>query len=140
MHDLIIFMQNHSALAAALIALLLILSVLEFIRLKLKAAELTPAEVTRLINRQNALVVDVRNSEAYETGHIVDAVSIPHTELKDKSTKLDKLRDRPIILVCNAGLDSVRTATTLKEKGFNVHVLGGGIQAWRRADLPLVKG
>lgn len=140
MHDLILFLQNHMPLTAALIVVLLVLFVLELIRLQHKAAQLSPAEVTRLINRQDAAVVDIRSQEAFSSGHIVDAISVPLSDLKSKPAKLEKLRSRPVILVCNAGLEATTAAATLKQQGYNVHVLGGGIQAWRRADLPLVKG
>lgn len=140
MRDIVIFMQHHLALSLALIVVLVFLFFIELARLKKNATTLSPAEVTRLINRQNAVVIDVRNSDSFATGHIVDAISIPHQELSDKQQKIEKYKDQPLILVCNAGIESARSATQLKERGYHVYVLGGGIQAWRRAELPLVKG
>jgi rhodanese-related sulfurtransferase len=140
MRDIVLFMQHHWQLSLALIVVLIFLVIIEFIRLKKNAVSISPAFVTQLINRQNAVVVDVRNADAFATGHIVDAISIPHQEIMEKQQKLEKFKAQPLVIVCNAGIESAKVATQLKERGYTVYVLGGGIQAWRRAELPLVKG
>lgn len=140
MQDFLLFMQRHWVLSIGLLLILLILFILELIRLKMSAAQISPAEATRLINRENAQVIDTRSSEAFGSGHIVDAANIPKSEIENKPQKLSKYKNQPIILICHTGLDSAKIAIKLKEQGYNAFILRGGIQGWRNAELPLIKG
>jgi rhodanese-related sulfurtransferase len=139
MQDLTVFLQHHSILSLSVVILLLLLALVEFIRLKLGAARLTPQQLTQLINHQHAVVVDLRPAEQFAKGHIIDALSVPASEFKEKSKKIEKLKTRPIVLVCTKGLESPKIAANLKNRGFKVHILGGGISSWTNADLPLIK-
>lgn len=138
MQDIMVFMQNHWSLSAALLAVLVILVFLEFIKQKRNVTDLSPARVTQLINRDNAVVIDLRNTDGYGSGHIIDAVSIPASTIKS-SNKLEKFKTKPIILTCATGLDSQRTAPLLTKQGYNVFTLAGGLRAWKESGLPLVK-
>lgn len=139
MQDLIIFIQHHQALSLAFVILFILLAIVETIRFKRSAERVTPQQLTQLINHQNAVVVDLRPVEQFTKGHIIDALSLPLTELKEKAKKLDKLKARPLILVCAKGLDAPKLASSLKNQGFQVHILGGGMSSWTSADLPVVK-
>ena len=140
MQDLTLFIQHHWTLSLLFVVLLFLILIVEFIRLKNKAQQLTPLQATQLINHQNALVVDLRLADQFAKGHIIDSLSLPLAEFKEKSKKIEKMKTRPLILVCTKGFDSPTIATDLKNKGFQVHILGGGLQSWENADLPLVKG
>lgn len=140
MQNILVFMQNHMALSAALVAITLLLIVLEFIKLRRGAQQLTPAEAVQLFNHQNAAIIDVRSADLFSSGHIVDAISIPLSDLTHQPQKADKFKSRPIVLVCATGQESQRAASVLKAQGLNAQVLAGGLQAWRSADMPLVKG
>ncbi len=139
MQDILLFAQHHSTLSAALIAVLVLLTILEFIKSKNSAHRLTPARATQMINHQNALILDIRNKDVFTTGHIVDAVSIPLSELESKYKRLDKSKTQPIIIVCATGLESPRAATLLAKHGFTTHILAGGLRSWKESDMPLVK-
>ncbi len=139
MQDIFLFAQQHALLSIALIVLLLLLIIVEFIRAKQGAQRISPALATQMINHQNAVLLDVRSKENFSTGHIVDAVSIPLAELESKYRKLDKFKTRPIIIVCATGLESRQAAAVLTKNGFNIHLLAGGIRGWKEANLPLVK-
>lgn len=139
MQDFIVFIQQHSTLALLLVVILISLSILEFFRLRKKGQQLTPSQATQLINHQNALVVDLRSAEQYAKGHIIDSLSLPYAEFKEKSKKLEKMKNRPLILVCAKGFDSPKVAASLSDQGYHVHTLGGGIDSWIHADLPLLK-
>lgn len=140
MQDILVFAQQHSTLSAALIAVLVLLTILEFIKSKNSAHRLTPARATQMINHQNATLLDIRTKDAFTAGHIVDAISIPLAELENKYKKLEKSKAQPIIIVCETGLESARAATLLAKHGFTTHILAGGIRSWKDAEMPVVKG
>jgi rhodanese-related sulfurtransferase len=100
---------------------------------------LSPQQLVNMVNQQQAVVVDLRDSNEFKQGHIVDAVNIPHTKLADRMTELEPYRARPLILVCKMGQHSGAAAKALVEKGFEqVSRLNGGIMEWQNAQLPLV--
>lgn len=140
MQDIILFMQQHWTLSLGLIVVLVLLILLEFIKQQHGAKNLTPAQATQLINRENAQVIDVRDADAYLKSHIIGAISLPLKDVEEKYKKIEKFKNQPIIIACGTGAESQRAATLLTQKGFNVQILGGGLRAWREADLPVVKG
>lgn len=94
---------------------------------------------TQLINRSNALVLDVRPKKDFDKGHITDAVHIPMDKLKDRFTELEKHKDAPIVVVCNLGNQSGEGVNLLTREGFTqVRRLQGGITEWSNQGLPLV--
>ena len=102
---------------------------------------LSPAQATTLINRENAEVVDMREPDDYVTGHLPESRNIPAGRLEDRVGELDKLKDSPLVLVCQNGSRSASSCAKLEKLGFaKVHSLEGGISAWRAAGLPLKKG
>jgi rhodanese-related sulfurtransferase len=139
MQEILIFLEAHWTLSLALVALLFLLFMIELIRLKHSAQRITPLQLTQLINHKNATVIDLRTAEDFAKGHIVGAVSLPLSEYKANPKKLDKFKSKPIVLLCAKGIESPKIAAPLKEQGFHVHVLGGGIQNWIQAEMPVVK-
>lgn len=131
------FVINHWQLWAAFIVILLLVFINEFIAQKKKAKEINPQTAVDLINNEHALVVDLRDKEAYKTGHIIDSVHMAADDFSEN--KMNKYKDKPIILVCAKGHQSPTVAATARAQGFNSYVLSGGIIAWQNADLPLVK-
>lgn len=140
MQDIILFMQHHLVLVATFALVLILLFILEFIKLKRGANRLTPAEAVRLINHEKAVIVDVRSYEAYLTGHIVNAISLPLSEINGKIKKIEKFKSQPIVVVCGTGTEASRAALLLTQQGFQAQVLSGGLNAWRDAEMPLIKG
>ena len=140
MQDILSFIQNHWMLSIVLVIIFVALLVIEWIRNKQGARRISPQEATQLINHQDAVLVDLRPIDAFKTGHVLGAISIPFAELENKSKKLEKYKSKPIILVCAAGLQSARATTLLTNKGLSALILAGGIRGWRDAEMPLVKG
>lgn len=97
-------------------------------------------ELVRLMNNDEAVVVDVRSAAEYETGHIHGALSIPHLKLASRITELEKYRDKIIVVVDKIGQHSGAAGKALSSQEFNVRRLGGGISEWQGSSLPLVKG
>lgn len=96
----------------------------------------TPSAMN-LINRQNALVLDVREQGEYDTGHIINSRLIPTGQLKDRIGELEKYRARPIVVVCRSGARAAGASAFLNKQGFKPHLLTGGVIAWQKANLPL---
>ena len=97
-------------------------------------------EATQLMNRDDALVIDVRDADAYAKGHILGAKSIPLADLERRSADLDKHKSKAVIVSCQNGDRSGSAAAALRQKGFTrVHPLNGGFAAWQQAGLPVEK-
>ena len=100
----------------------------------------TPQQLTNLMNREQAAVVDLRDQADFRKGHIVDSINIPYAKFDEHLGELEKLRERPVILVCKLGQYSSAAGKQLLQKGFKqVYRLGGGIGEWQSAQLPLIK-
>ncbi|MGE5385675.1 MAG: rhodanese-like domain-containing protein [Betaproteobacteria bacterium] len=105
------------------------------------AKTVSPTEATMLINREDAMILDVRETEEYAKGHLLEARNIPAAKLKDRIGELDKFKERPIIVCCATGVRSASACGELKKLGFTrLHNLAGGTEAWKTAGLPLKKG
>ena len=95
-------------------------------------------EAVKLINHNNAVVVDVRTDSEFQGGHILNAIHIPLGMFESKINELDAYKERPIIMSCHSGNRSGRALALLKKRGFtDVYNLSGGILAWQNANLPL---
>jgi len=132
------FVVRHWELFAALAAILVLLIGSEVQRRLSGLSDVGPTEATRLINRENAVLLDVREDKEYKEGYIADAVHIPLDALNDRIRELDKYKDRPVLAYCRSGQRSARAGGLLRKQGFErVYNLGGGIQAWQNANLPV---
>ena len=101
----------------------------------------TPQELVNLVNRDGAIVIDVRDANEYSQGHIVDAVNVPHTSLGTRISELEKFKSRPVVVACKMGQHAGAAGTILRKAGFeNVTRLKGGIAEWLNQNLPMVKG
>jgi rhodanese-related sulfurtransferase len=102
---------------------------------------LTPTQATLLINREDAQVIDIRGADDYVGGHLPDSRNIPVEQFETRAGEIDKLKEMPVILVCQNGMRSVGVCKQLEKRGFGrVSSLAGGISGWRAAGLPLRKG
>ena len=141
LEELLAFAGRHLYLSMGLVGLTVALLFTEVGRLFRGYIGLRPGELTGLINRDNALVVDLSASNEFEKGHIAGSRSVALSQFDPESKLLAKARDLPVVTVCRNGQGSADAAKRLKKAGFTkVYWLDGGIQAWQQADLPLVKG
>ena len=141
MDRLLEFAQQNPLLSIAFAGLSLALVVTEVMRLFRGFKGVTPAQLTDLINRDNALVVDLRAQAEFEKGHIIGAKHLLPSQVDPDGKLLAKAKESPVVLVCAAGVTAAGTAQKLVKAGFKqVSVLDGGIGAWTSAGLPLAKG
>jgi rhodanese-related sulfurtransferase len=109
-------------------------------RNKTSGESVSAQQAVMLINRSNAIVVDIRDKKDFDAGHIVDAVHIPMTKLSVRVTELDKHKADPVIVACRLGSQSIDAVKVLKSAGFTqVLRLSGGMTEWRAQGLPLVQ-
>jgi rhodanese-related sulfurtransferase len=139
MQDLAQFIANHMVLTYALAIILILLMILEFFRAKRNQHAINTSTMVQLINRENAVVIDVRPLDMHKKGHIIDAHPFSASVLMTNTKPLEKFKKRPIIVVCDTGFESQKMAAFLLRQGYNAHSLAGGQRAWTEADLPLIK-
>ena len=103
-------------------------------------AGLSPAGAVNLINRERAVVVDVSESAEFAAGHVVGAKNIPLGQLEEKLAAAVKNKTVPLILVCPTGARSGRALAIAQKLGYQqAQSLGGGLRAWKTANLPVEK-
>ena len=102
--------------------------------------EVGPFEAVQLINRNDALVIDLRDTGEYEAGHISGARHLPERQLVERLSELEKFKTRPLVLACRSGMRASAAVQILRRNGFEQAVaLRGGISAWEQAGMPLQK-
>lgn len=141
MQEFISFLTNHLFLATlwAAIAALLIVNLVRSALSGIKS--LSPQEATARINREEAVLVDLRSKAEFGKGHVAGSQNLPFDAfVKEGVAELEKFKTRPIILACATGMQSGTAALLLKKAGYaDVSKLAGGVPAWAGANLPLVK-
>ncbi len=140
MEKILEFTGNHVLLVSALMASFFIVVFSELRRKAGGMMNVEAGDAVKLINN-DGVVIDIRSSEAFARGHIVNARNIPADELASKLEQLEPLKSKPLIAVCDSGMTSSRTVNTLRGAGFeSVYNLKGGMNAWSQAGLPVVTG
>jgi len=131
------FVGNHWSLVGAF---LMVLAMFIYSEQRKKGQSINTAELSRLVNKEDAIVIDLRDSGEFRKGHIVDSKHIPNAKLTERLSELESHKDKPIILVCPMGQLSGTAGGVLLKAGFTqVLRLAGGIGTWRGENLPLVK-
>jgi rhodanese-related sulfurtransferase len=101
---------------------------------------LTAQGAVQLINREKAVVIDVCEANEFAAGHVGGAKNIPLGQLEEKLSAAVKNKALPVILVCQSGARSNRAVAIAKKLGYEqAQSLGGGLGAWRTANLPVEK-
>jgi rhodanese-related sulfurtransferase len=132
------FAANHPILVTALLFSFFLVIFTELRRKALGITNIEPQDAVKLINA-DAVVLDLRSSEAFARGHIVNAKNVAADELAANEEKYKKYKSRPVLAVCDTGITSSRAVDTLRKAGLeSVYGLKGGIAAWTQANLPLV--
>lgn len=139
MQELTTFLGNHLGLSSAAGIVLLLLIIVEILRVKKRAFNISNLQATQLINRENAVIIDIRSPEAYRNGHIIDAQSLSAQEILTNPKKIEKFKKRPLILVGQTSQDAQKVTAFLIKRGYNAFSLTGGMGSWLDAQLPIVK-
>ena len=112
-----------------------------YVRRATGGPSITTLQATQLINREDALVVDVRDPGEYGAGHILGAKNIPLSRIDAGGAEIAaKRKDKPVIVYCDTGNRSAKALAALKRQGFaRVLNLSGGLGSWQQAGLPVEK-
>lgn len=123
-------------IAAAVSALMLLWPMIS----RKSVTEVDTMAAIKLINYQNAQILDVRDESEYAAGHLPNSKNIPAEKMSERWHELEKFKEKPIVIIYKSGVRSGNPSSILQKNGFTqVHDLKGGIDAWRRANLPIVK-
>jgi rhodanese-related sulfurtransferase len=139
MQRLLEYISAHYFLVIGAAAAALAVAVFEVRERAQSFAGLSTAQAVRLMN-QGAIVLDLRPKTAYDAGHIGDARNVPSAELESQGDSLKRWRDKNVITYCDTGVSGASSARALTKMGFTkVFNLQGGVNAWVKENLPLVK-
>ena len=130
------FITAHYVLSGTFILLLVLLIIQQS---RNAGRNISTRELTAMVNRDEAFILDIRPKKEFSTGHIVGSVNISSDQLKDKMVELEKHKDKTIIVVCASGMNAGGACAELKKAGFTAARLSGGITGWRSENLPVVK-
>ena len=139
MENMTVFIAHHMGLFYGFAAILIGLMLIEFLRSKRAQARVAPKDAVLLINKKNAAVIDIRANDHFRNGHIVDAVNAPLRDWPTAAKKIERFKSKPVIVVCDNGVESQKAAASLTQQGYTAFALSGGLRAWTSAELPLVK-
>jgi len=132
------FAGNHPLLMAGFVAVVIMLVMNEFKRKLLGFNEVGINDAVRLINQDDALVLDVREDKEYCDGHILNAVNIPLGLLDGRLNEIEQHKESPVIIYCRSGQRAAKAGAVLKRRGFtSIHKLNGGMLAWVDANMPV---
>lgn len=116
-----------------------LLLMLPQLRGRVGAGSVGTAEAVRLINREKAVLIDVSEPAEYAAGHAAGARSVPLGSI-ESSKNLPGNKTLPLVVVCPTGSRASRAVGAFRKLGFqDVRTLGGGLAAWREANLPVEK-
>lgn len=102
---------------------------------------ITPDAAVQLINREKAIVIDVREPGEFASGHIKGARNLPVASFEQRLPEVAKNKALPLVLVCATSMRANRCAAIAKRLGHeNAQVIAGGMKAWGEANLPSQKG
>lgn len=103
-------------------------------------ASVSPLEATLKINREDAIVLDVREAEEFARGHVPNSRHLPVGQIDKRVSELQKFKARPLIVVCHSGSRSGAACGALRKHGFEkVFNLAGGMGAWEQAGQPVTR-
>ena len=137
MEQFIEFAMNHPLHVGGLAALV---SALALTEMRKGGQSISSAHLTQLVNKEQGVVIDVREKADFAKGHIVNAINIPFSKIKERASELSGYREKTIIVVDAMGQHSGSVGKTLRVEGFaNVVRLRGGMSTWTADSLPVVK-
>ena len=133
--EIINFLIEHYYLS---IPLLTVLVLLILSNAKKGGKKISCQTLISMSNQNSALIIDIRDSESFNAGHITASKNIPQNELTRRINEITNI-DKSVILVCDMGNISPNAGEALKKEGFeDIYLLKGGINLWRIDNLPLV--
>ena len=133
--ELINFLIEHFYFSAPLVIILILFFISNS---KKGGTKISCQSLISLSNQDQALIVDLRSSEAFNSGHITASINIPVNDVSRRSNEIIN-STKSVVLVCEMGCSSTNAGETLKKEGLkDIFILRGGINEWKMNNLPLV--
>ncbi len=130
------FLGNHPILAVCWLAAFAAIVVYQ---MRTGTKGVSAAQTVALINRSEAIVVDIRDKKEFDEGHVVDAIHMPLSKITQRVAELKKQQGKPIVVACKHGQQSGDAVRALEAAGHDpVYKLIGGMAEWRAQSLPVV--
>ena len=124
-----------------LVSVLMVLIYLFAINERIKSGKpISSHVVTRMLNTEEAVLLDIRDAKDFKAGHVAGAINIPLAKLQERIVELEPHREKAIIVADKAGQHAGPTGRLLQKKEFNVLRMTGGMMEWQNQKLPVVKG
>ena len=141
MQEYLDFAANNTMLVVVWVGLVIAIVAMTVMAKLSKVQLVEPQQAVNLINKQDAVVIDVRSAEAFRGGHIAKALNVPAAQIKANNLNLiEKYREKPLVLVCETGITTNGIGRMLTKAGFTqVYALRGGMTEWRTKNLPVNK-
>ena len=140
MSDILVFVQANIVLVGIFFVLFVLTVSYEVKNLTKSYRDVGPDEIVRLVNRENATMLDLRESNELNNGTIHGSKHIPVSVLEKRLTEVEPFKDTPLVVFCASGIRAPTACRLLKKNGFSkVYNLKGGVAAWAQANMPLVK-
>ncbi len=134
------FLAQNPLWVALFVVLFIAVAIVEYLDSGRGIAKLSNQQAIKFLDQKKHLLIDLRHYVEFEKGYIRGAKQIAIDALKSKPHEHIKKKDMPILLVDDTEFRAVSAAAHLKRQGFaQVQVLKGGMQAWKKENLPLVK-
>ncbi|OOF53227.1 rhodanese-like domain-containing protein [Rodentibacter trehalosifermentans] len=139
--DAIQFAQKHTLLTVSWFAIFAAVIYTFFKSATEKFKVIAHPEVIRLMNNEDAVVIDLRTLDEYQRGHIINSINLLPSDIKNANLgKIEQHKEKPLVLVDINGISAPTSAALLVKQGFTkVYILKEGISAWMGANLPIVK-
>lgn len=134
--DFFVFISEQWILVSVLLVLIYLFAINERIK---SGRPISVHAVTRMLNADEAVLLDVRDTKEFKAGHIAGAMNIPQIKLQDKISELDHYREKIIIVADKVGQQGGAVGRKLQQQGFKVFRLTGGMMEWQNQNLPVVK-
>lgn len=133
--DFFVFISEQWLLVSIGLVLIYLLAITEGAK---GGKPLSTHDITRLLNTEEGVVVDVRPKNEFDTGHITGALNIPFAKIAERKAELEKYKDKTLILADKVGQHAGAVGKQLRKDGYNVRRVRGGMMEWQNQNLPLV--
>jgi len=132
------FVINNWVLFLTLGVLVLWIITTETTKFSFGVPQLDASQATFKYNKEEAQFVDVRAEADFRKGHLPGALNVTMSALAQKNRRLERAKEKPVIVYCQTGISAGRAARTLKKLGYQqVFILKGGVDSWQAANLPI---
>ena len=134
------FIEHNWLLAGFAILLFIALIYVEQRVTTSQKTTLSAQDATLRMREKGTLIVDLSTAESFAKGHIAGAKNFTEDSVEAFQKQFKKHQERLVILACPSGATASQWVAKLRKQGFSeTYAINGGLQAWRKAQLPLVK-